>query len=178
MKILRQCILSLFRAYYCLFKKNIKIGPNVFIHPAATLVSGNGTITIGHNCQIHKGVIINTYGGNISIGNNVSINPYSIIYGHGDLTIGNDVRIAAQALIIPANHNFNDPDKLIRKQGLSQEGITIENDVWIGAGAKILDGVTVTEGCVIGAGAMVNKSTEPYGIYVGTPAKKIDSRKK
>lgn len=177
MKILRQFILSLFRIHYFLFKRGIKLGSNVFIHPAATLVCGDGNIKIGNNCQIHKGVIINTYGGDICIGDNVSINPYSVIYGHGNLKIGNDVRIAAQALIIPANHNFSDPDKLIRKQGMSQEGIVIENDVWIGAGSKILDGVTVAEGCVIGASAMVNKSTKPYGIYVGAPAKQVSSRK-
>lgn len=59
---------------------------------------------------------------------------------------------------------------------MSCKGIVIEDDVWIGAGVKILDGVTIAKGCVIGANAVVTRSTEAYGIYVGVPAQKIKSR--
>ena len=54
--------------------------------------------------------------------------------------------------------------------------IVIEDDVWIGAGVKILDGVIIRKGCVIGANTVVNKSTEQYGIYVGAPARLIRKR--
>lgn len=60
---------------------------------------------------------------------------------------------------------------------MSCKGIIIEDDVWIGAGVKVLDGVTIAQGCVIGANSVVTKSTEPYGIYVGVPARKIKSRR-
>lgn len=55
-------------------------------------------------------------------------------------------------------------------------GVTIEDDVWMGTGVIVLDGVHVAEGCVIGAGAIVTKDTEPYSIYVGVPARKIGAR--
>jgi acetyltransferase-like isoleucine patch superfamily enzyme len=56
------------------------------------------------------------------------------------------------------------------------KGIVIEDDVWIGAGARILDGVTIARGSVIGAGSVVTKSTQPYSIVVGVPAKIVSSR--
>ncbi|NMC13019.1 MAG: acyltransferase, partial [Chloroflexi bacterium] len=49
-------------------------------------------------------------------------------------------------------------------------------DVWIGAGVKILDGVVVSKGCVLAAGAVITHSTEPYGVYAGVPARRIKDR--
>ena len=65
------------------------------------------------------------------------------------LNIGKGVRIATQTAILPSNHIFSDRDKYIFQQGLSKEGILIEDDVWIGAGVKILDGVILKRGCII-----------------------------
>ncbi|WP_417806940.1 acyltransferase [Thioclava sp.] len=52
----------------------------------------------------------------------------------------------------------------------------IEDDVWIGANCTILDDVRLAKGCVIGAGSVVSKSTEPFGIYGGVPARLIRLR--
>ena len=117
-----------------------------------------------------------SHGGHISFGSNCSVNNFAVIYGHGGLTIGNDVRIAAHAVIIPANHNWSDASVPIRKQGLTKLGVTIGNDVWIGAHAVVLDGVTIGDGCVIAAGAVLSRSTEPYGVYAGVPARRIKER--
>ncbi len=54
--------------------------------------------------------------------------------------------------------------------------VMIGNDVWIGQDAMIMEGVTIGDGAVIGTGAIVTKDAEPYGIYVGVPAKKLRSR--
>jgi acetyltransferase-like isoleucine patch superfamily enzyme len=79
-------------------------------------------------------------------------------------------------VIAPSNHVFSDRHKRIHEQGESRQGIVIEDDVWIGAGARILDGVVIREGTVVGAGAVVTKSTEPYAVVVGVPARKISTR--
>lgn len=136
-----------------------------------------GKIIIGNNCELRSGAKLLTHGGNITLGTNCSVNPYTILYGGKNLTIGNNVRIAAHCVIIPSNHNYEDPTIPIVKQGLSGKGITIEDDVWLGCGVKVLDGVTISKGCVIGAGSVVTKSTEPYGVYVGVPARRIKLRK-
>ena len=117
-----------------------------------------------------------SYGGKIELGNDVTVNPYSILYGHGGLKIGNGVRIAAHCVLIPSNHNFSDSEMPIFEQGETSKGIVIGNDVWLGAGVRVLDGVQIADGCVVAAGAVLTKSTEAFGIYAGVPAKKISSR--
>ncbi|MBI4843578.1 MAG: acyltransferase [Nitrospirae bacterium] len=136
-----------------------------------------GMISIGGNCSVHDFAMIMTYGGDISIGDNCSVNPFSILYGHGGLRIGNGVRIAAHVVIIPASHKYADAGKFIYEQGESHLGIVIEDDVWIGAGARILDGVTIGRGAVVGSGAVVTKDVQPYSVVVGVPARAIKSRR-
>lgn len=135
-----------------------------------------GTLTAGKRCRVRRGAMLIPYGGAISIGDNFSVNPYSVLYGHGGLTIGNDVRIAAGCVIIPANHKFQDPNIRIRNQGVTALGIVIEDDVWIGANVTILDGAHISRGCVIAAGSVVRGRTEALGIYAGTPAKLVKKR--
>ena len=161
-----------------LFRRRISIGSNCFIDRRVVLNTyGGGHIKIGNNCELNYGALIATYGGDITIGDNCSINPYCVIYGHGGLTIGNGVRIATHTVIVPGNHVFDDTSKPIHQQGVIKKGIKIEDDVWIGAGVRILDGVIIRKGCIIGASSVLTKSTEEYGVYAGVPAKKIKSRK-
>lgn len=158
--------------------KTLFINPSVKIYPNVVLnTEFGGTISIGGKSELLYGVILMTYGGNIKIGQKCSINPYTILYGHGNLTIGNNVLIAGHTLIIPANHIFSDIDKTINSQGLTMKGITIEDDVWIGSGCRILDGVTIGKGAIVAAGAVVNKNVESNTIVGGVPAKFIKNRK-
>ncbi|MDG4714325.1 acyltransferase [Winogradskyella marincola] len=157
----------------------IIIGSNTSIDSSVILNnSKGGTIEIGDNCHIFENVIIATYGGNIKIGSQTSINPFCVLYGHGNLTIGDDVRIATQSVFVPANHNYDELDIPIRKQGLTKKGIIIENNVWIGAGVKVLDGVYIEENVIVAAGSVVNKNIERGLIVGGVPAKLIRNRNK
>ena len=78
--------------------------------------------------------------------------------------------------MIAENHNFNRDDIPMIQQGVSNKGIEIKDNVWIGANVTILDGVTVASGCVLAAGSVVTKSTEPNGVYAGVPARRIKER--
>lgn len=135
-----------------------------------------GRVSIGKDSVIKRGSIVATYGGNIQIGCNVSVNPGCILYGHGNLTIGNDTRIAAHTVIIPANHRFGNCDKLIRLQGIQAKGIVVGADVWIGANAVLLDGIHVEDGAIIAAGSVVTKNVAGFSIVGGVPAKTIGYR--
>lgn len=136
-----------------------------------------GTLQLGKNCTVMNGAILATYGGNINVGNDVSFNPGVIVYGHGGVTLGNSVRIAAQTIIVAGNHVFKDLERPIKDQGMTCKGISIEDDVWIGAGVRVLDGVRIGVGAVVAAGAVVTRNVEPYAIVAGVPAKCIGSRK-
>lgn len=156
--------------------RRISISKNTKLFKGAVLsVQHGGNICIGKGCEIHQGTMLLTYGGDIILGDHCSINPYTIIYGHGNVKIGDSVRIAAHTVIIPANHQFK-KGKLIREQELSKNGITVEDDVWIGANVTILDKVEIGKGSVVGAGSVVTKNVQAYSIYAGNPAIKIKDR--
>lgn len=159
-----------------LLTPRLQIHQNCRVSFRSTISTRKGSIVIGRNSVIHKGTIIDTYNGNIKIGDNFSLNPFSIIYGHGGVLIGDNVLIAAHVVIVSANHRFDLIDSPIRNQGETRQGIIIEDDVWIGAGAKILDGSVIKKGCVIGANAVFRGTSEPFGVYAGVPAKKIKTR--
>lgn len=157
--------------------KNIHIGQDTQIGPGARLDAQDGRIEIGQRCWIHPGVLILSYGGTISMGNDCTINPYSILYGHGGLKLGDGVRIAAHCVIIPSNHITTDTEIPIYQQGLTKMGITIGDDVWIGAHATILDGVKIGNGSIIAAGSVVKDDVPAFTIFGGVPARLLKERK-
>ncbi|EPE97103.1 acyltransferase [Rhizobium grahamii] len=91
-------------------------------------------------------------------------------------SIGDSVRIAAHVVVAALEHNYEDPTIPIREQSIRKEAIVISDDVWIGAGAKVLAGSNIARGTVIGANSVVKGATEPYGVYVGAPARLVKSR--
>ena len=145
----------------------IHVGAGSRVALSARIEPRKGRIEIGKRCLIEPHAMLLAYGGNIRLGDRVSVNPFTVLYGHGGLSIGSNVLIAAHVVIIPANHRFNAPDRPIREQGETRAGISIGDDVWIGAGARVLDGVRVGNGSVIAAGAVVTRDVVPYGIVAG-----------
>ena len=130
----------------------------------------NGVV-IEHNVVI--GALDNT---RIHIGEDTFIGPSACIAGPGNITIGKHCLIAAHTGIYANNHNFTNPTQLIKYQGITSQGIVIEDDCWLGDGVKVLDGVTIGRGSVIGAGAVVTKDIPPFSVAVGVPARVIKTR--
>lgn len=151
-------------------RKNISIHPTAYVSRKAIIVcNGGGNISIGANCEIHPYSVIKSYGGNIEIRDNCSLNMFSIINGHGGVKIGNSVRIASHSVIIPSNHVINSELKPLHEKGVVSNGINIGNNVWIGAGCTVLDGVKINDNSVIAAGSVVNKDVEKATIVGGVP---------
>lgn len=149
-------------------------GKNLRVFGSSEIWGNN--ITVGDNVSIYPGV--NIWGnGKIVIGNNVAIGKDTIVFSNKSIIIEDNTLIAGQAYIIDSDHNFATANQLIREQGVTSESITIKSDVWIGAGTKILKGVTIEKGAVIGANSLVNKDIEEYSINVGSPTKAVGSRK-
>lgn len=112
---------------------------------------------------------------NLEIGNNSGIGIASRIYGR--VSIGDNVLMGPEVIILTSGHRYENADVLIRNQGrLPEKPVYIGNDVWIGARAIILPGVRIEDGAVIGAGAVVTKDVPPYTVVGGVPAEVIKHR--
>ena len=109
------------------------------------------------------------FGKNIEIGENVFINFDCIFMDRGGIKIGDNVFIAPRVNLITENHGLNSN---ARRNLISKE-IVIKNNVWIGTSATILQGVTIGENAIVGAGAVVTKDVPPNVIVVGNPARVI-----
>lgn len=95
----------------------------------------------------------------------------NLVDDRAQLEIGNRVSIGPRVTILPMEHA--NASRVRAAINVHMGGVKIKDDVWIGAGAIILSGVTIGECSVIGAGAVVTKDVEPYTVVAGVPARKI-----
>jgi len=166
------------------FADHIKLGHGVYIDQGAYLHACPHGIEIGEDTIIMHGAVLHVYNfrglphAGIKIGCNSLVGEYSVIRGQGGVEIGDRVYTSPFTQIIAVNHVFDDPSRPFVDQGITAEGIVIEDDVWLGAGAVITDGVRVGQGAVVAAGAVVTRDVPPYTVVGGVPAriiKKIES---
>jgi acetyltransferase-like isoleucine patch superfamily enzyme len=114
---------------------------------------------------------INNAVGDVMIGNHTRVGLHNTIIG--PVIIGNHVNLAQGITVTALNHNFEDSNKRIDEQGVSTSAVIIEDDIWIGANAVILPGVTIGHHSVVAAGAVVTKDVPPHSLVAGVPAKII-----
>jgi len=161
------------------FADKIKLGHGVYIDEGVYLHACPKGIEIGSGTIVMHGAVLHVYNfrnmsqSGIKIGKDSLIGEYSVIRGQGGVQIGDRVYTSPFTQIIAVNHVFDDPDRPFVEQGITAEGIVIEDDVWLGAGAVITDGVRVGRGAVVAAGAVVTKDVSPHTVVGGVPAKLI-----
>lgn len=126
----------------------------------------------GENIYFGPFVYIDDFS-NLCIGSNVSIHNGVTLLSKGGICIGDNVAIAHGASIVTGNHTWADTTIPIKYNPVSLNSVNVENDVWIGAGVRVLAGVTIGSRTVVAAGAVINKSVIAGAIYGGIPAKKI-----
>lgn len=154
--------------------ETVEIGDDVFIAPQARLFAEPGRlIRIGDGVRIAADCVMH---GPIELGTQVSVNHHvTMDGGRSGIRIGAHTRIAAYATLFAFNHGLAE-DRLIREQPVTSRGIAIGEDVWIGAQAGVVDGVTVGTGAVIGMNAQVTKDIEAGIMVAGNPARPIGAR--
>lgn len=126
----------------------------------------------GDNVAIFEGVHL-FHVDRMSIGSNVSIHQMCYLDATGGITIGTDVAIAHATTIMSTSHIYSDSTITTRDATATFEPVSIHNDVWIGAGARILSGVTIGEHSVVAAGAVVTRDVEPNSLVAGVPARRL-----
>ena len=159
----------------------LQLGHHCFIDERVTIYSHSdgGEVRLGDRVHLYRDTIIEVgSGGSVIIGENTHIQAACNLKGFlGNVIIGRDVQIAPHCGFSPYEHNFKDRAAVIHQQGIRSAGdIVIEDDVWLGLGVAVLEGVHIGKGAVIGAGAVVTKDVPAYAIAGGVPARVIRMR--
>lgn len=161
------------------FANHIKLGHGVYLDQGTYLHATPNGIEIGAGTIVMHGAVLHVYNfrgmpqSGIKIGRDSLIGEYSVVRGQGGVQIGDRVYTSPFTQIIAVNHVFDDPNRPFVEQGITAQGIVVEDDVWLGAGAVITDGVRVGKGAVVAAGAVVTKDVPPHTVVGGVPAKII-----
>jgi acetyltransferase-like isoleucine patch superfamily enzyme len=165
------------RAVRVRFAGNVTLGHGAYLDQGVYLHACPNGIHLGRNTLVMHGSVLHVYNfrglphSGIWIGDESLIGEYNVIRGQGGVRIGNRVYTSPMVQIIAVNHVFDDRSRPFVDQGITAEGITIEDDVWVGAGAIVTDGTTIGKGAVVAAGAVVTRDVAPYTVVGGTPAR-------
>lgn len=156
-------------------------GVDVRVYPMAKIAFPH-VVDLGDHCRIRDFAFIFA-GEGVKIGKYTDIQPHVVIWGGGETIIGDRVSVGPGTVFLSAVYSHAEGMKMV--DGLGEGStqalygkLTIEDDVYIGANCTLMPDIVIGEGAVIGASSFVNKDVEPWGIYAGSPAKKIGERKK
>lgn len=127
--------------------------------------------SLGDHSVIESFSCINNAMGDVTIGHHTRIGLHNTVIG--PVVIGNNVNLAQGITITALNHCFTDHEKRIDEQGVTVSQVTVSDDVWIGANAVVLPGVTIGSHSVVAAGAVVTHDVPAYSLVAGVPAKVI-----
>jgi acetyltransferase-like isoleucine patch superfamily enzyme len=161
------------------FAKNVRLGRGVYLDEGVYLHACPAGIEIGqdtlvmHHAELHVYNFRDLPHAGIRIGRNSLIGEFNVLRGQGGITIGDRVYTSPFVQVAAVDHVFSDPARPFVEQGITAQGIIIEDDVWIGAGAIITDGVRVGRGAVVAAGAVVIRDVPPHTVVAGIPAKVV-----
>lgn len=158
------------------------VGDNVYLSDKASYYNCKN-ITIGSNTRIDDFCVLSAGEGGIEIGSYIHIAVYSSLIGAGKITLKNFCNISSKVSIYSSNDDYSgeymtNPMVDSKFTNVSHAPVTIGKHVIVGSGSVILPNVTLEDGVAIGALSLVTKDCEAFGIYTGTPAKKIKERKK
>jgi acetyltransferase-like isoleucine patch superfamily enzyme len=163
------------------YARHIRLGAGAYLDEGVYLHACPQGIEIGKGSLVMHDAILHVYNfrdlpnAGIRIGADSLIGEYTVIRGQGGVIIGDRVYTSPMVQIVAVNHVYEDPDRSFVDQGLTAEGIVIEDDVWIGSGAVITDGVRIGRGAVVAAGAVVTHDVAPHTVVGGVPARVLSA---
>jgi acetyltransferase-like isoleucine patch superfamily enzyme len=155
----------------------ILLGTHVSLDDGTRLVTQRGgSIAMSQGSWTSPGATVVSFGGAVEVGEGAGLGTNCILYGDGGISIGAHSGIGPNTILVANSHNRDDLATPFLEQGVTAIGIRIGLDVWIGGNCSILDGVTIGDQAVVGAGAVVTKDVPPRAIVAGVPARQIGVR--
>jgi acetyltransferase-like isoleucine patch superfamily enzyme len=156
---------------YYLLRCRSKVSPKAEVELSARIRMGRG-------CVVGSFSKVKDAGGALVLGDRVQIATNCFVAsGSGGLSIGDDCLLGPGSMVIANNHRYERIDAPIAAQGLASRGIRIGRDVWIGAGAVVLDGSTIEDGVIVSPNSVVSGRVPKNAIVQGNPAKVIFTRR-
>jgi acetyltransferase-like isoleucine patch superfamily enzyme len=161
------------------FADRVRLGRGAYLDEGVYLHACPQGIEIGenslimHHAELHVYNFRNLPHAGIKVGRDSLIGEFNVLRGQGGIIIGDRVYSSPFVQLVAVNHVFSDPGRPFVEQGITAQGIVVEDDVWIGAGAIITDGVRIGHGAVVAAGSVVTQDVAPHTIVAGVPARKI-----
>jgi len=159
--------------------RKIRIGDGTIVDDLVVLDAkgtSNTGITIGRNVFLGRGTILSCKNGDIVLGDDVNIGFHSEVFSGSTVSVGRHGLFAAYTYLVAGGHEFERGDAPVIRQERSSKGISVGENVWLGTGAKVLDGVRVGRDVVVGAGAVVTEDLPDGAIAAGVPARVIRKR--
>jgi len=156
-------------------RETVLIGPGCFVAPQARIFAEPGRpVVLGPGCAVAAEAFLH---GPLTLGRDVSINARASLDGGArGITVGDGTRIATGAVLFAFDHGL-EPERWVKDQPVTSRGITVGQDVWIGANAGITDGVTIGDHAVVGMGAVVTRDVPAWAIVGGVPARVLGDRR-
>jgi acetyltransferase-like isoleucine patch superfamily enzyme len=161
------------------FANHLRLGHGSYLDEGVYVHACPAGVEIGAGTLVMHGAVLHVYNfrglphAGIRIGRNSLIGEYTVIRGQGGVTIGDRVYTSPMTQLIAVNHVFDDPTRPFVDQGITAEGIIVEDDVWLGSNAVVTDGVRIGRGAVVAAGAVVTRDVPAHTVVGGVPARII-----
>jgi len=157
----------------------IRIGDGVTIDDLVVLDAKGTTnrgIEIGDSVFLGRGTILSCKDGDITLGAHTNLGFHCEVFSGSSVTVGRHGLFAAQAYLVGGGHDFADPTLPVIEQARTSRGITLGDNVWLGTGAKVMDGVRIGSHVVVGANAVVNADLPDGTVAAGVPARVLRQR--
>lgn len=159
--------------------RRISIGDGVVIDDGVVLDAKGpgGGITIHDGVVLSRGVVLSCKGGPIVIGERANLAIGCVVHAGAEVRVGKYNLLAAHCYLVGVgNHGMDRTDIPMMAQPVVSRGVSLGDDVWLGAKVVVLDGVTIGQGAVVGACSLVTRDIPPYAVAVGCPARVIRRR--
>jgi acetyltransferase-like isoleucine patch superfamily enzyme len=157
----------------------IEIGAGVVVDDLVVLDAkgtSNRGIRIGDGVFLGRGTILSCKDGDIDLGDHTNIGFHSEVFSGSSVTVGRHGLFAAYTYLVGGGHEFESTGAPVVEQARTSIGIVLGDDVWLGAGAKVLDGVRIGSRVAVGAGAVVTQDLPDGVVAVGVPARVLRER--
>lgn len=138
--------------------------------------TGNHGIDIGHGVFLGRGTILSCKDGDIVLGDHTNLGFHCEVFSGSRVTVGRHGLFAAYVYLVGGGHEFERADVAVIEQARSSKGITLGDNVWLGTGAKVLDGVRLGSNVVVGANGVVTSDLPDGAVAAGVPARILRTR--